>query len=254
MARKKITPEEETPKTVTLEESTAADVGDMTRNDLLPGESGTAEGRGAEAVPAMEAAEDAGGMSMGEDSPKEGREDLAETASAEMPAADIPAEEETAPAPMEEQPAEEKAGPEPVDAVSAAVESVLDARSEDAAGSAEEGDVGGVDMTPGKIPEVNEAHETTSGLPEYGIDLSEDPELPPKDAALPDAEEDDWGFREPRREVTGEEVPAPPAPSVLPARSAPSVPVEPPKPAVKSDRQLFFELKFNELDRGLTPE
>ena len=88
MARKKITPEEETPKTVTPEESAAADVGDMTQNDLLPGESGTAEGRGAEAVPAMEAAEDAGGMSVGEDSPKEGREDLAETASAEMPTAE----------------------------------------------------------------------------------------------------------------------------------------------------------------------
>ena len=29
MARKKITPEEETPKTVALEESTAADVGDI---------------------------------------------------------------------------------------------------------------------------------------------------------------------------------------------------------------------------------
>ena len=43
MARKKITPEEETPKTVALEESTAADVGDMTQNDLPPGESGTAE-------------------------------------------------------------------------------------------------------------------------------------------------------------------------------------------------------------------
>ena len=191
MARKKITPEEEVPKTVAPEESAAADIGGMTQNDLPP---------------------------------------------------------------MEEQPAEEDAELEPADAVSAAVESVLDARSEDAAGSAEEGDVGGVDMTPGKFPEVNEAHETTSGLPEYGIDLSEDPELPPKDAALPDAEEDDWGFREPRREVTGEEVLASPAPPVLPAQPAPPVPAEPPKPAVKSDRQLFFELKFNELDRGLTPE
>ena len=257
MARKKITPEEETPKTVTLEESTAAGVGDMTQNDLLPGESGTAEGRGAEAVPAMEAAEDAGGMSMGEDSPKEGREDLAETASAEMPVSDIPAEE-AIPAPVEEQPAEEEAGPEPVDAASAAVESVLDARSEDAAGSAEEGDVGGVDMTPGKLPEVNEAHETTSGLPEYGIDLSEDPEpVPVRNAVPSDAEEDDWGFREPRREVTGEETPAQPASIVLPARPAPSVPSVPsvrPKADVKSDRQIFFELKFNELDRGLTPE
>ena len=191
MARKKITPEEETPKTVAPEESTAAD---------------------------------------------------------------ISAEGEAAPAPMEEQPTEEDAEPEPVDAIAAAVESVLDARSEDAAGSAEEGNVSGVDITHGKLPEVNEAHETTSGLPEYGIDLSEDSELPPKDAVLPDAEEDDWGFREPRREVTGEEVLASPAPPVLPAQPAPPVPAELPKPAVKSDRQLFFELKFNELDRGLTPE
>ena len=255
MARKKITPEEETPKTVAPEESAVADVGDMTQNDLPPGESGTEEGRGAEAAPATAPTEDADGTSVGGDPQKEGRgEDPAETASAEMPAADIPAEKETAPAPMEEQPAEEDAEPEPVDAIAAAVESVLDARSEDAAGNAEEGDVSGVDMTPGKLPEVNEAHETTSGLPEYGIDLSEDPELPPKDAALPDAEEDDWGFHEPRREVTGEEVPAQSASTVLPAQPAPPVPVEQPKPAVKSDRQLFFELKFNELDRGLTPE
>ena len=107
MARKKITPEEETPKTVAPEESAAADVGDMTQNDLPPSESGTAEGRGAEAVPAMEATKDADGTSVGGDPPKEGREeDLAETASAEMPAADIPAEEEAEPAPMEEQPME----------------------------------------------------------------------------------------------------------------------------------------------------
>ena len=254
MARKKITPEEKVPKTVALEESTAADVGDMTQNDLPPGDSGTAEDCGTEAAPTTEPAEDAGGMSVGGDPHREDRgEDLAETASAEMPVSDIPAEE-AIPAPVEEQPAEEEAGPEPVDAVSAAVESVLDARSKDAAGSAEEGDVSGVDITPGKPPEVYEAHETTSELPEYGIDLSEEPEpVSPKDAALSD-DEDDWGFREPRREVSGEKVPAPPAPSVLPARSAPPVPVEPPKPAVKSDRQLFFELKFNELDRGLTPE
>ena len=69
MARKKITPEEETPKTVAPEEATAADVGGMTQNDLPPSESGTAEGRGAEAVPAMEATvlqwmADAGGFTV----------------------------------------------------------------------------------------------------------------------------------------------------------------------------------------------
>ena len=259
MARKKIIPEEEVPETVAPEEATVADVGGMTQNDLPPGESGTAEDCGAEAVPAMEAAEDAGGMSVGDDPPKEGREEaLAEIASAEMPAADISAEE-SIPAPKEGPPAEkEDAEPEPVDAVSAAVESVLDARSKDAAGPETERDADGVDITPGNLPEIREAHEAALEPPEYSIDLSEGPEpVPARDAAPPDAEEDDWGFREPRREVTGEEAPAQPASIALPTRPAPSVLSVPsvlPKTAVKSDRQLFFELKFNELDRGLTPE
>ena len=101
MARKKITPEEEVPKTVAPEESAAADVGDMTQNDLPPGDGGTAEGCGAEAVPTTELAEDAGGASVGNDPPKENRVDaLAETVSAQMPAADISAEEEAVPTPM----------------------------------------------------------------------------------------------------------------------------------------------------------
>ena len=75
MARKKITPKEEAPKTVAPEEATAADVGGMTQNDLPPGESGTAEDRGAEAVPAMEATEDAGGMIEGDIQPKESGEE-----------------------------------------------------------------------------------------------------------------------------------------------------------------------------------
>ena len=260
MARKKITPEEENPKTAVPEESAAADVGDMTQNDLPPGKSGTAEGRGAEAVPAMEATEDAGGMIEGDIQPKEsGEETSAETASAEIPAADIPAEDEATPMPVEGPPAEkEDAEPEPVDVVSAAVESVLDARSKDTAGPETKRDADGVDITPGKLPEIHEAHEAASEPPEYSIDLSEEPEpVPTRDAAPPDAEEDDWGFREPRREVTGEEAPAQPASIVLPTRPAPSVPSVPsvlPKTAVKSDRQIFFELKFNELDRGLTPE
>ena len=262
MARKKITPKEEAPKTVAPEEATAADVGGMTQNDLPPGESGTAEDRGAEAVPAMEATEDAGGMIEGDIQPKEsGEETSAETASAEIPAADIPVEDEATPMPVEGQPAEEEAEPEPPDAISAAVESVLDARSKDTAGPETKRDADGVDITPGKLPEIHEAHEAALEPPEYSIDLSEDPEpVPARDAAPPDAEEDDWGFREPRREVTEEEATAPSVPSVpsvppvLPAQPAPPVPVRQPKAAVKSDRQLFFELKFNELDRGLTPE
>ena len=252
MARKKITPEEETPKTVTLEESTAADVGDMTQNDLPPGESGTAEGRGAETVPTTEPAEDADDTSVGGDPPKEDREEnLAETASAEMSSADISAEEKVTPAPKEEASAAEEGASraEPPDAISAAVESVLDARSKDTAGPETKRDADGVDITPGKLLEIHEAHEAALEPPEYSIDLSEEPEpVPARDAAPPDAEEDDWGFREPRREVTEEEAPAQPTSIVLPVRPAPSVPSVPSvrtKAAVKSDRQLFFELKFN---------
>lgn len=261
MARKKITPEEEAPKTVAPEESAAADVGDMTQNDLPPGESGTAEDCGTEAVPTTEPAEDADDTSVGGDPPKEDREEnLAETASAEMSAADISAEEKVTPAPKEEASAAEEGASraEPPDAISAAVESVLDARSKDTAGPETKRDADGVDITPGKLPEIHEAHEAASEPPEYSIDLSEEPEpVPTRDAAPPDAEEDDWGFREPRREVTEEEAPAQPTSIVLPVRPAPSVPSVQSvrtKAAVKSDRHLFFELKFNELDRGLTPE
>ena len=258
MARKKITREEETPKTVAPEESAAEDVGDVMQNGLPPG-GGAAEVCGAKTFPAAEPNEDTGGASVGDSPPKgSGEEVSVEAASAEMPSADISAEGEAAPAPMKEQPAEEEAEPEPADAIAAAVESVLDARSEDTAGPETKRDADGVDITPGKLPEIHEAHEAASEPPEYSIDLSEEPEpVPTRDAAPPDAEEDDWGFREPRREVTEEEAPAQPTSIVLPVRPAPSVPSVQSvrtKAAVKSDRQLFFELKFNELDRGLTPE
>ena len=258
MARKKITPEEGVPKTVAPEESAAEDVGDVMQNGLPPGGGGAAEVCGAKTFPAAEPNEDTGGASVGDSPPKgSGEEVSVEAASAEIPAADIPAEE-AIPAPVEEQPAEEEAGPESVDAVSAAVESVLDAHSKDAAGPETKRDADGVDITPGKLPEIHEAHEAASEPPEYSIDLSEEPEpVPARDAAPPDAEEDDWGFREPRREVSEEEAPAQSTSIVLPVRPAPSVPSVQSvrtKAAVKSDRQLFFELKFNELDRGLTPE
>ena len=73
------------------------------------------------------------------------------------------------------------------------------------------------------------------GLPAecYEVDLSEKPEAP---APIPDKDEDDWGFQEEIKE-------AEPAP----VQEAPKIPA-------KSDRQKFFELKFNELDRNLTPE
>lgn len=67
----------------------------------------------------------------------------------------------------------------------------------------------------------------------YGVDALEKAEMPP---SAPSAEESDWGFQEEQKTSAPEsETPAPIKPS-------------------KSDRQKFFELKFHELDRHLTPE
>ena len=67
----------------------------------------------------------------------------------------------------------------------------------------------------------------------YGVDTLE--EAAPPDH-VPSAEESDWGFQEEQKDSAPE-----------------SAPLAPPTPS-KSDRQKFFELKFNELDRKLTPE
>ena len=67
----------------------------------------------------------------------------------------------------------------------------------------------------------------------YGVDTLE--EAAPPDH-VPSAEESDWGFQEEQKSAEPEaETPAPPKPS-------------------KSDRQKFYELKFHDLDRNLTPE
>ena len=129
------------------------------------------------------------------------------------------------------------------DEMSAAVESVLNAPAGAAPLEDTVEDTGNaLNMTPGKLPE---AHEATSEAETYSVNLTEPPESePPAQPPIPDAEESDWGFGEPKQEAQ-EEPPAPPEPSVPPKA---------PKTAGKSDRQLFYELKFNELDRGLTPE
>lgn len=67
----------------------------------------------------------------------------------------------------------------------------------------------------------------------YDADALEESPMPPH---VPTKEENDWGFREKLKEN----------------RTEPEL-VEAPATA-KSDRQKFFDLKFNELDRSLTPE
>ena len=90
----------------------------------------------------------------------------------------------------------------------------------------------GADETP--VPaEMRESIKEPEPSEKYGVDALEKAEMPP---AASSAEESDWGFQE--EEKTSAPEPEPPAPI---------------KPS-KSDRQKFFELKFHDLDRHLTPE
>lgn len=90
----------------------------------------------------------------------------------------------------------------------------------------------GADETP--VPaEMREQPKELETSEKYGVDALEKAEAPP---TTPSAEESDWGFQEEQNTSSSEpETPAPPTPS-------------------KSDRQKFFELKFHDLDRNLTPE
>lgn len=90
----------------------------------------------------------------------------------------------------------------------------------------------GADETPVPV-EMREASEVPKPPEKYGIEALEKTSAP---AHVPSEEESDWGFQEEQKDSAPESAPpAPPTPS-------------------KSDRQKFFELKFNELDRKLTPE
>lgn len=239
MARKKIIPEEEVPETAVVDETEVTDTGEAVQSGPPP--NADALGAGVEAPIARGTGRKTAKKAAGEELPTESGEEI--TA------------EETPDAADEDLAGADDSALSESSAISAALESVLDAYIEGAERSAADTDLSDVNMTPGRLPEL---HEATSELPSYSIDLSEEPEaVPAKNDTLPDAEEDDWGFREPRREVPEEEAPAQPTSIVLPVRPAPSVPSVQSgrtKAAVKSDRQLFFELKFNELDRGLTPE
>lgn len=95
--------------------------------------------------------------------------------------------------------------------------------------------------------EISELHDEAEEAAEYSVDLSKEPETVPSESTpISSTEESDWGFQEPKKEIAEEKV-------IEPALEA-SVPAGPSKIAPKSDRQLFYELKFNNLDRGLTPE
>ena len=93
------------------------------------------------------------------------------------------------------------------------------------------------ELSPGEIPvplEMRDAPREPEPSELYAADGVEKAVVP---AHVPSEEEADWGFQE-EQKTKAEPVEEPPVTPI-------------PK---KSDRQKFFELKFNELDRHLTPE
>lgn len=241
MPRKKITPEEETPKATAPEENAAAGTAEVTPHDRPPDSE----------IPADTISEPGPEMTV----PEVPDEDTEGGIAPEGEMGDIPAEEiaasenaaEADTAPEESSPVEEDSAAALIGELPAAVESVLNAPADTPPEDASEDVDNAVNMTPGAIPEL---HETESDSEAYSVDLSEVSENSPStEQAIPDDEESDWGFGEPKRETVAEEAPPvspePPASPEAPRAS---------KTAGKSDRQLFYELKFNALDRGLTPE
>ena len=239
MARKKIVPEEEVSKPAMAEETTATDVDDEAPADLMP-DSNAEESATSEAVPTETLLEgingnDAEGSVQAEKSESISAEKASEEA---MSVEDASVSEEELPAGSEHADAS-------IEEVTTEPESASDALSEAAILCDADEDGNSVsDMVP---QEISELHDEAEEAAEYSVDFSEEPEtVSPESTPISSTEESDWGFQEPKKEITEEEELEPPLET--------PVSVESPKAVPKSDRQLFYELKFNNLDRGLTPE
>lgn len=171
-------------------------------------------------------------------------EELARAAAVEEPVSqDTPLAEEGMP-PGEDRPTvtEEETPADGASIGSDPVESTAE-KSEDGADLAENGVLPErielppeSELPPDEVPlpvEMRETPREPDPSEQYAADSLEKADAP---ARIPTAEESDWGFQEEQK--AGEPAPDPP---VAPAPS-------------KSDRQRFYELKFNEVDRHLTPE
>lgn len=145
---------------------------------------------------------------------------------AELPEGDLPAEET----------AEQS---ETLPAMEAAEAKPFGLSAEEKTASQEEND------TVEKRAEEAELHEETSEFLEAAEDLHSN--LPASAPHGSEADGADWGFEEP---VT-EEAAAEPAEDEYLAADNPEMPDAPEE---KSERTLFYELDFNELDRGLSEE
>ncbi len=239
MARKKIVPEEEVSKPAMSEETTAANVDDAAPADLMP-DSNAEERTASEAVPTETSLEginenDAEGSVQTEKPASVSAEKASEEA---MPVEDASVFEE-------ELPTESECADASIKEMTTEPESASDALSE-AAILHDAGEDGNSvsDMAP---REISGLHDEADETVEYSVDLSEEPETVPSESTpISSTEESDWGFQELKKEIAEEKV-------LEPALEA-SVPAGPSKIAPKSDRQLFYELKFNNLDRGLTPD
>ena len=149
-----------------------------------------------------------------------------ETSPSDLPEGNLPAEESTEPS--ETLPAMEAAEAKPF-GLSAAEKTASQEKNDTVEERAEEA----------------ELHEETSEFLEAAEDLYSD--LPASAPQGSEADEADWGFEEP---VTEEAAAEPAEDECLAADNAETLDAS----EEKSERTLFYELDFNELDRGLSEE
>lgn len=161
MARKKITPEEELPKTVTAESSETADGGDTVQAGPPPGNSETA------VVGAKTSSAEETGRAAEENAAEAvSLEESGECIPADLPAEKATPEKELAPSADGALVEEARTDSAWDVAISAAVESVLEARreeTEDPGGAAGSG-MGDVNLTLGSVEDM---HEPTSESVDY---------------------------------------------------------------------------------------
>ena len=116
-------------------------------------------------------------------------------------------------------------------------------------------DTGGADLLQGNPVDGGETElpGTPPATDEVSKPADEMPEAPPGADILPESLEPTGNTEAPEETALPAEIPETPAEEAGPAETD-GTPPEDPAPPLKSDRQSFFDLDFNDLDRDLTAE
>ena len=103
----------------------------------------------------------------------------------------------------EELPAESEHADASIEEMTTEPESASNALSE--AAILHDADEDGNSVSDMMLREISERHDEAEEAAEYSVDLSEEPEtVSPESTPISSTEESDWGFQEPKKEITEE--------------------------------------------------